>query len=162
MTWPSVSEWCSPDTQVRGEAVGVWSLWTLRAGWPTSPGTWARPWPGARVTAPWSRPGHRASPLSSSSPSLIPQFTIRWQQLDRWIKSLFELQVFQEALARESLKDQRNSLAPDYLGDSLCARNCRKYGHILVIIIFVAVVILFIIYVALGGLKLWLFASYFF
>ena len=36
----------------------------------------------------------------------------------------------------------------------MCARKCRKYGHILVIIIFVAVVILFILYVALGGLKL--------
>ena len=62
--------------------------------------------------------------------------------------------MFHEALARESLKDQRNSLSTDDLGDSLCARNCRKYGHILVIIIFVAVVILFILYVALGGLKL--------
>ena len=62
--------------------------------------------------------------------------------------------MFHEALAKESLKDHRNSLPPDYLGDSLCARNCRKYGHIIVILIFVAVVILFIIYVALGGLKL--------
>ena len=38
--------------------------------------------------------------------------------------------------------------------DKPVVRFCKKYGHIVVIIIFIISVIIFIIYVSLGGLNL--------
>ena len=38
--------------------------------------------------------------------------------------------------------------------ENSCKRFCRSYGHIIIIIVFVISVILFIVYVALGGLNL--------
>ena len=40
------------------------------------------------------------------------------------------------------------------MGDEKLWRGCREYGHILIILTIVISVIIFIVYVALGGLSL--------